>query len=413
MMIESLLAVALAASAPEMSMRDADTQFATHLYAQLRGGGGNLIFSPASIRIALAMAFAGARGETASEMQHALVLPSTSPHEGFAASLKGWAALADPAPNPHASSSGAEMQRYYEAELERRRIVLHVVNRLWAQTGHHFQDDFLALLRDAYRAPLAELNFHAQPEPSRVAINGWVSDQTAKKIPELIAPRLITAETRLVVTNAVYFKAQWQAPFQPEATRVEPFFAAGGNEVKAHLMHMTRYFSLGAFDGGQLLELPYASGELAMDVVLPSAPQGLPKLEEELGHGAWPRWIKALSPVRVDVSIPRFKMSSAFGLAEALGALGMKQAFVFPKADFSGMDGTRELFIGSVVHQAMVDVDEQGTEAAAATAVLMAAGAAPPTQKPVVFRADHPFLFFIRDTRSGVILFAGRVVDPS
>jgi serpin B len=396
-----------------MSMSDADAQFATQLYAQLRSTHGNLIFSPASVRIAMAMAFGGARGQTATEMEKGLVLPSTSPHAGFAGLLTDWAALADPLPNPNASSSGPEMQKYYEAELERRRIVLHVVNRLWAQTGHPFNQDFLALLRDSYRAPLAELDFRTKPEPSRLAINAWVSDQTAKKIPELIAPRQVTGDTRLVLTNAVYFKARWTEQFEPAATREEPFFAASGREVKAHLMHMTHFFSLGTFDGGQLLELPYANGELAMDIVLPTSRQGLPRVEEELAQGAWPRWLKSLKAARVDAAIPRFKTHSSFGLAKTLEAMGIQEAFKFPGADFSGIDGTKELFISSVVHQAMVDVDENGTEAAAATAVLMAAGAAPPTQKPVVFRADHPFLFFIRDTRSGAILFAGRLVDPS
>jgi serine protease inhibitor len=394
-------------------MTDGDATFAAHLYDQLRGHAGNLFFSPASIRIALAMAWAGARADTATEMQHALVLPAPKEaHAQFAALLRGWDALAHPSDNSAAAARDPQMQKYYEEQLERRRIVLRVVNRLWAQSGYKLRDDFLALLRDSYRAPAGLLDFHKSPEPSRAAINKWVSVETEKKIPELIARGLITADTRLVLTNAVYFKAHWQEPFEKSATRDEPFFADGGKKVTVPLMHNVHYFSLAAFDGGQMLELPYASGELVMDVVLPAKQDGLGRVEKQFAGGALRGWLAALKPMRVDVTLPRFKTSSSFSLSETLGALGMKKAFSYPGADFSGMDDGHDLFISAVVHQAVVDVDEHGTEAAAATAVMMAAGAAPPTEPPALFRADHPFLFLIRDTKSGVVLFVGRLVAP-
>lgn len=371
-----------------------DGEFAARLYGRLRAHPGNLFFSPASIRLAMAMAFAGARGETATEMQHALALPSAAPHALFATQLRDWAALARP------------------TEKERK-IVLRVVNRLWAQKGEAFRDEFLKLLRDDYAAPLEPLDFRKAPEPSRVAINKWVSDETEHKIKELIARGLITADTRMVLTNAVYFKAQWEQPFQKSATRPDKFFADGARAVEAPLMRQVEHFAIARIDGGQLLELPYASGELVMDVALPDKRDGLGAIEKQFSDGALPRWLAALQHQKVDVTLPRFKTGASFEVGEALGALGIKRAFQFGPADFSGIDGTRDLFISSVVHQAVVDVDENGTEAAAATAVLMKAGAAPMPEKPAVFRVDHPFLFVLRDARSGAILFAGRLVDPT
>ncbi len=396
-------------------MPDGDATFANRLYGQLATKPGNLFFSPASIRIALAMTYAGARGDTAADMQRALALAAGGEaHTAFATLLASWDKLAHPANENMAARAAAdpEMQRYYEAELERKKIVLHVVNRLWAQRGYKFRDEFLKLLRDDYHAPLAELDFRHDAEAGRVTINKWVSDNTEHKIRELIARGLITDGTRLVLTNAVYFKAHWAEQFEKSATQEQPFFLDGKKQVRAPFMHQMHYFKLASFDGGQLLEMPYGDGDLVMDVVLPTARDGLPKVEKKLDT------VLAMLPSlksggRVDVWLPRFKTSSSFSLSDALGAIGMARAFKYPDADFSGMDGGHELYISNVVHQAFVDVDENGTEAAAATAVLMAAGSAPPRDEPTPFRADHPFLFLIRDTRSGAILFLGRLADPS
>jgi serine protease inhibitor len=405
-----MLLMLSASARSETKMSDGDAAFAAALHGKLRAHAGNLFYSPASVRIALAMAAAGARGETATEMLHALSLPpGEAAHAAIGKQLAAWAALATP-PLRSTPATDAEMQKWQEAELERRRIVLRVVNRLWAQAGHKFREELLTILRDDYRAPLGTVDFHH--DAARVAINKWVAEATEQKIKELIA-RPIPADTKLVITNAVYFKAHWSDEFGEAATQKQPFFAGGGKEVTVPLMRRVGHVSLARVDGAMMAELPYGEGNLVMDVVLPDARDGIGKIEEAYAKGAFAKWVGALKSARVDVMLPRFRTSSEFELAPPLAALGMARAFKFPDADFSGIDGTHELFIGSVIHQAFVDVDEHGTEAAAATAVMAVAGAAPPSEKPVLFRADHPFLFLIRDTTANVVLFAGRVVDPT
>jgi serpin B len=401
--------------AEETRMADGDAKFAAQLYAQLRAQPGNLFFSPASVRMALAMVSAGARGETAAELGRVLGMSGDKrAHAPFAQQLADWDALQHFFnPRLMMESTTPEMRKQIEAEMVQKKIVLRVVNRLWAQAGHPFKKDFLAILREQYRAPLAELDLKAAPEPARAKINGWVSDQTEHKIKELIAAGLITAATRLVLTNAIYLKAPWAEQFEPSATREEPFFVARDKQVKAPLMRQVEEHQLATFDGGQLLELPYGYGMLVMDIVLPKAKDGLAALEAQYAAGGLEKWLATRKYTRVDVSLPRFRASSSFSLADALRAIGITHAFDFPGADFSGIDGGHELFISSVVHQAFVEVDERGTEAAAATAVVALAGSAPPSEPPVVFKADHPFLFFIRDPKSHAILFAGRLVDPT
>lgn len=390
-------------------MSDGDAAFAAALHGKLRAQAGNLFYSPASVRMALAMAAAGARGATATEMLHGLSLPAgDAAHAALGKQLASWAALANP-PLPSTPATDPEMQKWQEEELEHKRVVLRVANRLWAQAGHAFRDAFLKILRDDYRAPLGTVDF--RHDAARVAINKWVAEATEQKIKELLKTP-IPSDTKLVITNAVYFKAHWSDEFSASLTKEEPFFAAGGRQVKVPLMQRTGYVQLARLDGAMMAELPYGDGRLVMDVVLPGTRDGLARVEEAYAGGALASWVAKLSSARVELHLPRFRTSSSFELADALAKLGMARAFRYPDADFSGIDGTHELYIGRVVHEAFVDVDEHGTEAAAATAVMMRAGAAMPTDKPVVFRADHPFLFFIRDTQTGVVLFAGRLADP-
>jgi serpin B len=387
-----------------------DLQFATRLYQPLRKGTGNLFFSPESVRIALAMAYGGARGDTAKQMHQVLALePGRAAHEAIGVLLNSWDALAHPST---AKSSDPELQKHYDAMAEKRRITLRVVNRVWAQKKS-LVPAYLGLLKDVYRAPLGELDFLKEPEPSRTAINDWVAKKTEQKIKDLIAHGMITKDTRLVLTSAVYWKAHWQEPFEAGLTKEGPFFLDPHRQVKAKLMHQTGRFRYRKFDGGEILELPYGEGEMVMDFVLPPTKHGVGELEEKLIAGGLPSWLTALKTARVEVTLPRFKMSSSFSLGPTLAGLGMERAFKLPGADFSGIDGTHELYIGAVVHQAYVDLDEQGTEAAAATAVEMLAGSAPPSEPPIPFKADHPFVFLLRDPKSGAVLFLGRLADPT
>jgi serpin B len=294
------------------------------------------------------------------------------------------------------------------------RAVLRVVNRLWANRGHRFADAFLARLCDSYGAPLGTLDFVRAPATSRDAINRWVCEQTSPKIKELIPLMLIAPDTRLVLTSTIHFRARWARPFDRGRTRQAAFFLDAQREVQVPFMSQVDGFALARFRGGQLLELPCGNDQLVMDVILPDTRDGLPQIEQQLCDGALAVWLAALVRQVVTVSLPRFRVASELGLAGALRLLGMVGAFTWPGADFSRMDGSRELYLSEVMHQAEVEIDEQGTddgEAAAAAAVL-AAGSTPRTRVPA-FHADHPFLFVIRDPRTGAIVLLGRLTNPT
>jgi serpin B len=379
------------------SFAAAANAFGLELYAHLRAGQqGNLVLSPASIEIALAMTRAGARGLTAAELDRVLRLEdAASAHAAAASLLRAWN---DPA------RTGCELR---------------VVNRLFGERSYTFEPPFLALAAGDYDAPLASLDFRGDADGSRRLINGWIATQTNDRIQDLLPPRSVQPDTRLVLANAVYFLGRWAHRFEPRATRPEPFWAEGGREVRAHLMRQTEHFRYAALSGLKVLEMPYAGDELAMTVILPDARDGLAELERRLSVAELDRWLGALSDTRVAVTLPRFRIAPAESvqLARLLGAMGMPTAFT-AQADFSAMasppDPDDHLFLGDAYHKAFVEVDEAGTEAAAATAVMMAPSGPPrPAPAPPEFRADHPFLFLIRDLRSGTILFLGRLADPA
>lgn len=385
--------------------------FAARLHGQLSSKTGNLFYSPTSIRTALAMTQAGAVGETATEMKNVLGW-GDDPSVPFNALRDDWKALADPAmPSWAKDANDPQTQKYAEDDVARRRVTLRIVNRLWGQKGYAFKEEFTTKLRDRYGAPMETLDFKGAAEPSRIAINAWVSKETEKKIDKLIPERGITGDTRLVLTNAVYFKAQWNNAFEVSATKQETFHAPSGDKQVA-MMHQLDHFKVAQVDNALMLEMPYGDGTLAMDVILPDARDGIGAIEKRFVAGGLAAWVARLEHKRVDVAMPAFKTQASLELADVLTAMGMKHAFKYPGADFSAMDGSHELYISRVIHQAYVAVDEKGTEAAAATAVMMAAGSAPPRDEPVKFRADHPFMVVIRDTKNGEALFVGRIVEP-
>jgi serpin B len=363
-----------------------DHAFAADLYKAARPPSGNLFLSPAGVRIALAMTAVGALGKTGSEMQHVLHLSNSTERNNAAmnALLGGL------------SSRGE----------------LRVVDRLWAQSGSSIKADFLKTLETSFHAPLEQLDFKNALEASRTRINQWVKEETAGKIEDLIARGILKPDSRLVLTNAIYFKAKWTNPFNPRAT-VDADFFGSAKTTQVKTMRMTERFKYAEVPGAKLLELPYEDGSLSMVIALPEERNGLTALEKSLEGKTLDGWMAVLQGGnRVSVSLPRFKMESSFTLSETLKSMGMKTAFAAGPADFSGIDGTRDFFIGEVVHKAFIDLDEQGTEAAAATAVMMRAGSAMMRQPdPKEFKADHPFFFFIRDVPSGAMLFAGRVTD--
>jgi serpin B len=298
---------------------------------------------------------------------------------------------------------------------------LHVADALWAEQSAHFLPAYLSAMQTGYAADFRRVDFEHAPEAVRGTINQWVARETNNRIENLIGPGVLTPSTRLVLTNAIYFKGTWAKPFEKSATEPDgEFHLASGPTIRAPLMHRTGsylYYDGGAF---QELQIPYASAsqadQLAMVVLLPKQTGGLPALEQQFTAEAASQWIGKLEPAeKVILTLPRFTMTRQFELSGTLAAMGMPQAFT-GAADFSGMTGKPEFSIAAAIHKAFVDVNEQGTEAAAATSTIMMATAMrmpQPEPPPIVFRADHPFLFLIRDTRSGEILFLGRLEDPT
>jgi serpin B len=390
-----LSAVALSAQPPDSdqaALTAGNNAFAVDLYGQLRNAPGNLFFSPTSISTAFGMAYAGASGQTAAQMATVFhfTLPPAQLHPAMGALLKEMNA-------PHAG---------YE---------LRVADALWAQQDAHFLPGYLDLTKADYGAGFHRVDFKTAPDQVRATINQWIAKQTDNRIENLIAPGVLTPSTRLVLTNAIYFKGTWLNPFDKSQSQDEDFHASATQTVKAPMMHRTgsyRFFDGGAF---QALELPYKGNELAMVVFLPKDVAGLNALEQSFTSAAASDWLVRLTPApKVILTLPRFTLTQQFELSSALRAMGMPLAFS-GAADFSGMTGKPDFTISAAIHKAFIDVNEQGTEAAAATAIVMRSLAMRAQQlepPPVVFRADHPFLFLIRETKSGAILFMGRVDDP-
>jgi serpin B len=368
-----------------------NNEFAFDLYRQLGKADkdGNLFFSPESISTALAMTYAGARGDTADEMAKALhfTLPRNLLHPGFAALQK--------------ELNGAEKKRGYQ---------LSIANALWGQKGEGFKEDYLKLMKDDYGGGFKEVNFVKDPDGARKEINAWVEKQTNDKIKDLLPKDAIDALTRLVLTNAIYFKGDWQSQFKKDRTRDERFDDGSDVRMMVPMMHQATKFNYHDAGDLQVLEMPYAGKELSMVVLLPKKVNGLGELEKSLSADKLAGWLGKVHEAEVIVSLPKFKVTSEFSLKEALTALGMKKAFQSPGANFSGINGKDDLYITAVVHKAYVDVNEEGTEAAAATGVVIGVRAAPVRPE---FRADHPFVFLIRDTRNDSVLFLGRIAQPA
>ncbi len=366
-----------------------NNQFALDLYKQLgEKEDGNLLFSPYSISTALAMTYAGARGETQDEMAKVLhfALPQRLLHPAFAAIIED---LND------------EKRKGYK---------LAVANRLWGQKGYSFRPNFLNTTRKYYGAELAQVDFAKAAEKARQTINKWVEEQTQDKIKDLIPEGVLDSLTRLVLTNAIYFKGDWETQFDKKATREADFTATPDKKVKVPMMHQVAPFKYADLPSLQVLEMPYAGDDLSMVVLLPKKTDGLGDLEKSLDAKSLQEWTGGVRKRKVSVFLPKFKMTCKFRLKPVLASMGMPLAFDAGRADFSGMTGSKDLYISAVIHKAFVDVNEEGTEAAAATAVVMTLRSAP--RPSPVFRADHPFLFLIRDNRTGSILFLGRVAEP-
>jgi serpin B len=369
-------------------MVQGNTEFALSLYAQLSSQAGNLFFSPLSLSTALAMTYVGARGQTAAQMATVLHFPSDQQrlHPVF-----------------------ATLSKDLHAESETQGYQLHMANALWGQKGSRFREDFLLTTKTYYGAGLNEVDFRTAAEEARKTINAWVEQQTKDKIKDLIPLGALDELTRLVLTNAIYFKGDWVSPFMKPLTKEENFKVAADRQITVPLMHQTGFFNYCEGDTFQALELPYVGGKLSMVVLLPKKEDKLAELEQSLTVQNLSKWLSQLRRREVIVTLPKFKVTAEFILNEVLSTMGMPLAFS-AAADFSGVSEEEALYLSAVIHKAYVDVNEEGTEAAAATAVVAVAVSA--RRPPAVFRADHPFVFLIQDTSTGSILFLGRMVQP-
>jgi len=378
-------------AAPGRALVEGNTAFALDLYHQLKSQPGNLFFSPYSISTALAMTYAGARGDTEKQMGRVLHFDMSQ---------------------ERVHSAFGELQRQLGEAGKQEGIELNIANALWGQEGHPFLPGFLNSARGQYRANVNQVDFKTGAEAARGEINRWVEQQTKDKIKDLLPPGSLSPATRLVLANAIYFKGLWAKPYAKTETSTQPFHLSSSQEVQVPLMHHfdeVRYTGNAEF---QSIELPYKGGELSMVILLPRQVDACDALENRLSPAFLSKSLDQMRRQKVEIFLPRFKLESSFELNSALAKMGMPEAFG-PQADFSGMDGTRDLFISDVFHKAWGEVNEEGTEAAAATGVAMALTAVrKPPPPPPVFRADHPFVFFIRDTRSGSILFLGRLAEP-
>lgn len=488
------LALALSASRAAEPTEPPGNAFAFALYAELAKSKGNLFLSPFSITTALAMAAEGSRGETATEFAQLLESPAHASAPD-APRRRDWTALHEslsrvadrltPTPLPPAARAELDALREELAEanaslaratsqddaplaLSRRAETLaeeinqrqraidptefRSANAVWLDQGFTPEKSYLDTLARHYRSGGAyRTDFRGAPEAARLRINDWVADRTAQRIRDLLAPGMVDADTRLVLTNAVYFVGEWLEPFDTARTRTEPFFAVDSTGIEVAMMRGwkregAKYAAFAADgtpfatpeqidarsadasgrypeDGFQLVELPYRGGKLAMQLIVPLRRDGLRAIEAALDADALAGWDAALETRKVDLALPKFTLETGFELSTTLQALGLRRAFVAPGADgvgaeFDGIqasdDPAQGLYIGAVVHKVFVQFDEKGTEAAAATAVTMLAGAALPTMVDFVpaVRADRPFLFLVREKASGAVIFLGRIARP-
>jgi len=384
-----------AGSSEHALLVEGNSAFAFELYQALKGEEGNLFCSPYSISLALAMTYAGARGETAQQMADTLQF-----------------LLAQERLHPVFNWLDAELARRGEGAQGKdgEGFRLNIVNAIWGQKDYSFLSTFLDVLTENYGAGLRILDFITETEKSRVTINEWVSNQTEERIEDLIPQGAIDSSTRLVLTNAIYFNAAWEHPFNGKITADGPFYLLDGGQVIVPMMKQTESFGYTEGEGYQAVELLYDGGELSMVVLLPEAGQ-FEAFEEGLQAQQIDAIIKNLQNTRVTLTMPKFEFDSGFKLKDTLAEMGMPIAFS-DAADFSGMTGTPGLlYISEVIHKAFVSVDEAGTEAAAATAVMMRESAMP--GQPVEVTMDRPFIFLIHDIETGAVLFVGRVLNPS
>lgn len=380
------------AESKKTDLADGINSFGIEMYTELTDlNKENVFFSPLSVSQALAMTQAGARGKTAEEMQKVL-RTGDSPEQTA---------------NAFASLNKSLIQ-------EEGSVKLMLANALWPQKNYKFLPEYFNLIQDQYKAGIEYIKYgdNAEREKGRKQINNWVSKKTAGHIKDLVPENAIGPSTRLVLTNAIYFLGVWEQSFDPQLSVELPFMLLSGENAMVYFMSRTDDAMYYSDEDVKVLELPYDQDRLVMDIILPAKKGGLAELEEKFNPTNYNKWIGGMKAKPVVTLIPRWRSEASFELGKPLLAMGMRSPFS-TDADFSGMTGSKDIFISRVIHKAFIEVTEKGTEAAAATAVTMKETVAEPNTDQVFFRADHPFIYVIRDKESGVIIFAGRLVNPS
>ena len=372
---------------------ESNNTFALDLYRSLRAQDGNLIYSPYSISLALAMTYTGARGETESQMAQTLhFLSQDELHPAF-------------------NALDLQLEERGKATSdEETPLQLNIANAVWAEQTYPFLQSFLDTIALNYGAGVRLADFINQYEAVRKEINDWVSDQTEGRIKDLIPEGVLDQDTRMALVNAIYFKGDWLIPFNADSTQDAPFHLLDGSDVTVPMMHNDTFVPYATGDGWQAIELAYQGGTAAMDIIVPDDGR-FEEIESNLDHQTVSTILGSLQPTSVSLGLPKFQFDGEFGLADQLKNLGMTDAFDPDLANFTGMSERDDLYISAVVHKAFVAVDEKGTEAAAATAVIVGVTSMPLFD--VTLTIDRPFIFLIRDIPTGQILFVGRVLNPA
>jgi serpin B len=379
----------------QLPVASAVDRFGAELFTQLGTAiDGNVLLSPYSVAVALAMTRAGAAGETKAQLDRVLHLEGIDADPGF---------------NALDQALATRTGEVVGQDGKKLSVLLATANALWPQKGYPFATPFLDHLAAHYGAGLHVVDYASDTEGSRRAINQWVSDRTAKRIPELIPKDALDSLTRLVLTNAIYLKASWAEPFETSATNQGSFVRLDQSTVNASFMHQTESLGYSKGAGWQTVELPYAGGKLAMDVIVPDAGQ-YAAVAQALKNGTAP-FVEKIEHQSVQLALPKFKFRTQVDLVDALAALGVTDLFNPDLADLSAITAAEKLYVSGVLHEAFIDVDEKGTEAAAATAVVIRASAAP--SEPVQLTVDRPFIVVLRDLETKAVLFLGRVLDPT
>lgn len=361
--------------------------------------GQNIVLSPYSIAAAITMVYAGAEGDTASQIADVLHVPDAPEALLRSSGELQHALMPDTHDNADPSSDGSDP------------FTLRIANGIWVDTAYQVQEAFLTRVRDTFRAELSDLDFAGNPEASRRAINEWIEEQTEGKIIDLLGQGSITPLTRLVLANAVYFFASWRHPFAQAATQTGVFRTADGSERDVPLMHLEARLPVSRVDETVAVELAYAGGDVSLIALMPQDSSSWNSWQDALDHSVFDRVVESLTATQAAVTMPRFAAETSLSLPDIMQHLGMRDAFDQNRADLSGISGTRDLYVTDLIHQSVIEVDEAGTEAAAATAAVIGVRSLPP--EPLRIRFDRPFVYVVYERNTGSVLFTGRVMDPS